>query len=58
MKPFLRDIVTYLKLWEPSTMNAINILERIEETLNKQTYKSSKWKGNGFSFCYIIITPV
>lgn len=39
-------------------MNTINILETIEKTLNKQTYKAPKWKDNGFSFCYIIITPV
>lgn len=58
MKHFLRDIVMHLKLWQPNIINIINILEIIEKTLNKQTYKSSKWKGNGFSFCYILITPI
>lgn len=39
-------------------MNTINILERIEKRLKKQRYKSPKWKDSGFSFCYIIITPI
>lgn len=47
-KTFLRDVVIYLKLWPTNSMNTINILERIGKTLNKQTYKAPKWKGNSF----------